>query len=106
MQVSMAALPPYVSLATAESILFVGKAVRVLRQGSTSSSSVEPKHSLCDMSDVDARLHALQLAEELHPLEFEHVLESIRSKVLIWASRACAEVHHGGCTVLGILSMP
>eukprot|EP00884_Botryococcus_braunii_P020473 jgi/Botrbrau1/7109/Bobra.0165s0127.1 len=78
-KVSVAALPPYVNLATAESILFVGKAVRVLRQGS--SSTLEPKHNLCDMTEVDARLHSLQLCDELHPLEFEHAIESIRAKV-------------------------
>jgi hypothetical protein len=80
-QVSVAALPPYVSLATAESILFVGKAVRVLRQGSKFGSLAEPMQELYNMDDVDARLHGLQLAEEMHPLEFEHAIESIRAKV-------------------------
>ena len=48
MQVARDALPPYISKETAESILFIGKAVRVLKQSATGRRpSGVPHTSLC-----------------------------------------------------------
>lgn len=81
-QVSVTALPPFLSLATAESILFVGKAVRVLRQGRQAYDPLGGSAQLCDMKQADASLRALEQAEDLHPLDLEHSVEAIRRKVM------------------------
>ena len=80
MQVSVAALPPQVSVPIAESILFIGKAVRVLQQ----PPGAARRHALLPQSDVAAfsgALHRLQQQQLFNQMEFERTVEAIRTKV-------------------------
>ena len=76
----MAALPPQVSVPIAESILFIGKAVRVLQQ----PPGAARRHDLLPQSDVaafSAALHRLQQQQLFNQMEFERTVEAIRTKV-------------------------
>ena len=80
LQVSVAALPPQVSVLIAESILFIGKAVRVLQQ----PPGAARRHDLLPQSDVAAfsgALHRLQQQQLFNQMEFERTVEAIRTKV-------------------------
>ncbi|KAL0056051.1 hypothetical protein WJX82_007204 [Trebouxia sp. C0006] len=79
-KVSMQALPPNVSVSIAESILFVGKAVRVLQRPTGPLKS----HDLLPQSDAISFAHALrqlQQQEVFDQIGFERTVEVIRTKV-------------------------
>lgn len=79
-QVSMQALPPNVSVSIAESILFVGKAVRVLQRPTGPLKS----HDLLPQSDAISfaqALRQLQQQEVFDQIGFERTVEVIRTKV-------------------------
>ena len=79
-QVSMQTLPPNVSVSIAESILFVGKAVRVLQRPTGPLKS----HDLLPQSDVISfaqALRHLQQQEVFDQIGFERTVEVIRTKV-------------------------
>lgn len=79
-QVSMQALPPHVSVSIAESILFVGKAVRVLQRPTGPLKS----HDLLPQSDAISfaqALRQLQQQEVFDQIGFEHTVDVIRTKV-------------------------
>jgi len=79
-QVSMQALPPNVSVSIAESILFVGKAVRVLQRPTGPLKS----HDLLPQSDAISfaqALRQLQRQEVFDQIGFERTVEVIRTKV-------------------------
>lgn len=59
----MASLPPGVSLTTADTILFIGKAVRVLKQPIAASSAVVSSQA------VAANAELLAVCEALHELQ-------------------------------------
>lgn len=76
----MQALPPNVSVSIAESILFVGKAVRVLQRPTGPLKS----HDLLPQSDAISFAHALrqlQQQEVFDQIGFERTVEVIRTKV-------------------------
>lgn len=79
-QVSMQALPPNVSVTIAESILFVGKAVRVLQRptGPLKSHDLLPQR---DANDFAQALRQLQQQEVFDQIGFECTVETIRTKV-------------------------
>ena len=79
-KVSMQALPPNVSVSIAESILFVGKAVRVLQRPTGPLKS----HDLLPQSDAISfaqALRQLQQQEVFDQIGFERTVEGIRIKV-------------------------
>lgn len=79
-KVSMQALPPNVSVSIAESIMFVGKAVRVLQRPTGPLKS----HDLLPQSDAISfaqALRQLQQQEVFDQIGFERTLEVIRTKV-------------------------
>ena len=87
-QVSIQALPPNVSVSIAESILFVGKAVRVLQRPTGPLKS----HDLLPQSDVISfaqALRHLQHQEVFDQIGFERTVELIRTKVSHPVSSAC-----------------
>ena len=87
----MAALPPQVSVPIAESILFIGKAVRVLQQ----PPGAARRHDLLPQSDVaafSAALHRLQQQQLFNQMEFERTVEAIRTKV---TGAQCASTRGG-----------
>eukprot|EP00741_Cyanophora_paradoxa_P024455 tig00022075_g23612.t1 len=71
-------LPPYISIQTAEKILFVGKAVRVLHDQTYSREDALPAHVLREFEDV---LIELQKASPFSSLLLEKAVERIRSVV-------------------------
>ncbi|EFN52335.1 hypothetical protein CHLNCDRAFT_58938 [Chlorella variabilis] len=85
-QVSLADLPPDVSLPTAEAVLFVGKAVRVLKQPMSSAASHQALHAHAQILAFAHDLHRLQRQEAASAAQLEHCVESLRSKVsgLLW----------------------
>lgn len=73
-------MPPQVPLAVAQSVLFVGKAVRILRNYSSGTASEEllpPEDELA----FSTALQQLQQCSEFDQLAFEAVVEGIRRKV-------------------------
>ncbi|KAL3153823.1 Gamma-tubulin complex component 4, variant 2 [Trebouxia sp. C0010 RCD-2024] len=79
-QVSMQALPPGVTVTIAESILFVGKAVRVLQR----PTGPLKNHDLLPQSDAisfSKALRQLQQEDVLDQIGFEHTVELIRTTV-------------------------
>ena len=87
-QVKIAALPPLISLKTAESILFIGKAVQVL-QASRSHLPGSPLLTQTDLATFASALRDLQAATQLNRTHLEHTIEDIRTAVrtrLCWLS--------------------
>ncbi|PSC73303.1 DNA polymerase alpha catalytic subunit [Micractinium conductrix] len=85
-QVSLAALPPDVSLPTAEAVLFIGKAVRVLKQPMSSAASHQALRAHAEILGFARALHALRAAEAPSAVQFDHCVETMRAKVsaLLW----------------------
>lgn len=77
----MAALPPGVSLAAAEAILFTGKAVRVLKQPMSAAASHQALRAHGEVLGFAAALQGLQAAEAFRPADFELAVETMRAKV-------------------------
>ena len=80
-QVSLAALPPDVSLPTAEAVLFIGKAVRVLKQPMSSAASHQALRAHAEILGFARALHALRAAEAPSAVQFDHCVETMRAKV-------------------------
>lgn len=81
-QVSMQALPPGVTVTMAESILFVGKAVRVLQRPTGPLN--EKSHDLLPHSDAISfaqALRQLQQQDVFDQIGFERTVELIRTTV-------------------------
>ena len=79
-QVSMQALPPGITVSIAESILFVGKAVRVLQKPTGPLKS----HDLLPQSDAISfaqALRHLQQQDVFDQIGFERTVDLIRTKV-------------------------
>ncbi|CAH1434134.1 unnamed protein product [Lactuca virosa] len=81
-------LPEYIPLHVAESILFAGKAIRVLRNPSSAFRSVDAKHTklmgdeLLPQSEADkieSMLQNLKESSEFHKRSFEGSVDSIRA---------------------------
>lgn len=86
-------LPEYISMQVAESILFAGKAVRVLRNPSPISQLIDlPKDSSvrykskfdellpqCDANKIESLLQDLKESSEFHKRSFESAVDSIRA---------------------------
>ncbi|KAL4434808.1 hypothetical protein ABPG77_005335 [Micractinium sp. CCAP 211/92] len=85
-QVSLSDLPPDVSLPTAEAVLFIGKAVRVLKQPMSSAASHQALRAHAEILGFSQTLHRLQAAEDFSAAQFDHCIESMRAKVssLLW----------------------
>lgn len=77
----MATLPPGVSLAAAEAILFTGKAVRVLKQPMSAAASHQALRAHGEVLGFAAALQELQAAEVFRPADFELAVETMRAKV-------------------------
>ncbi len=85
LQVRMAALPPLISLKVAESILFIGKAVRML-QASKSHLAGPPLLTQTDLAAFSDALQRLQASPTLNRTQLEHTIEDIRSTVSLFVS--------------------
>jgi len=87
-KISLQALPSGVSVALAETVLFVGRAVRVLRRPSAAferhSQTLLPETA---MREAAASFATLQAAPEFHRLSLERTVESVRVTVAaaLWA---------------------
>ncbi|KAK9868295.1 hypothetical protein WJX84_009043, partial [Apatococcus fuscideae] len=79
-QVRMAALPPLITLKTAESILFIGKAVRVLQRSKVHLPG-PPLLTQADLAAFAEALQALQAAPALNRTHLEQTIEDIRTAV-------------------------
>lgn len=91
-QVSMQALPPGVTVTIAESILFVGKAVRVLQR----PTGPLKNHDLLPQSDAisfSKALRQLQQEDVLDQIGFEHTVELIRTTVRLLPQHAAPLDH-------------
>ena len=79
-QVSMQALPPGVTVSIAESILFVGKAVRVLQRptGPLANLDLLPQSDAISFAQA---LRQLQQQDMFDQIGFERTVDLIRSKV-------------------------
>ena len=91
-QVSMQALPPGVTVTIAESILFVGKAVRVLQR----PTGPLKNHDLLPQSDAISfakALRQLQQEDVFDQIGFERTVELIRTTVRLLPQHA-APLHH------------
>lgn len=85
-QVSLAALPPGVSLTTAESVLFVGKAVRVLLRPGGAPRLEAPPPRAPDLHAFAAAVRRLQLQATFSQLELDRAVSDVHSKVrCLWA---------------------
>lgn len=84
--VSLADLPPAVSLPTAEAVLFIGKAVRVLKQPMSSAALHQALRAHAEILGFSQALHRLQAAEAFSAVQFDHCIETMRAKVsaLLW----------------------
>jgi hypothetical protein len=87
LQVSITDLPPDISLPTAEAVLFIGKAVRVLKQPMSAAASHQALHAHAQILGFSQALHRLQQQEEFSSLHFEHCVESMRAKVSLCAHK-------------------
>ncbi|KAK9803977.1 hypothetical protein WJX72_009639 [[Myrmecia] bisecta] len=85
-QVAVAELPPHITLSTAESILFVGKAVQVLQQppGAVGAHGLLPQNDALAFADA---LRTLQQQPSFNQNDFERTVEAIRVKAAgrLWA---------------------
>ncbi|KAL4856683.1 Gamma-tubulin complex component 4 [Chlorella vulgaris] len=86
-EVSITDLPPDVSLPTAEAVLFIGKAVRVLKQPMSAAASHQALHAHAQILGFSQALHRLQQQEEFSSLHFEHCVESMRAKASLCAHK-------------------
>ncbi|CAI9300297.1 unnamed protein product [Lactuca saligna] len=86
--ISLDMLPEYIPLHVAESILFAGKAIRVLRNPSSAFRSVDAKHTklmgdeLLPQSEsdkIESMLQNLKESSEFHKRSFEGSVDSIRA---------------------------
>ncbi|KAI3514670.1 hypothetical protein L1887_13274 [Cichorium endivia] len=86
--ISSEMLPEYIPLHVAESILFAGKAIRVLRNPSSAFRSVDARHKklmgdeLLPQSEADkieSMLQNLKESSEFHKRSFEGAVDSIRA---------------------------
>lgn len=75
------ALPPGVSLPTAETALFIGKAVRVLRQPMSAAASHQALRAHAEILGFSQALRALQRQEAFSAVQFDHCIETMRAKV-------------------------
>ncbi len=80
-QVSLSDLPPDVSLPTAEAVLFIGKAVRVLKQPMSSAASHQALRAHAEILGFSQALHRLQAAEDFSAAQFDHCIETMRAQV-------------------------
>ena len=80
-QVCLSDLPPDVSLPTAEAVLFIGKAVRVLKQPMSSAASHQALRAHAEILGFSQALHSLQAAEGFGAAQFDHCIEMMRAKV-------------------------
>eukprot|EP00887_Chlorella_sp_A99_P007191 scaffold2.g7191.t1 len=85
-EVALSALPPEVPLATAEAVLFVGKAVRVLMQPMSAAASQQALAAHAEILGFAAPLRALQRAEAFSGPALERCVEGMRARVagLLW----------------------
>lgn len=84
-QVSLAAIPPGVSLSTAEAVLFVGKAVRILLRPGTTPTSVAAPPAAPDLAEFTATVWRLQRQVAFSHLELERAVSEVHSKVRLLA---------------------
>jgi len=84
-RISLEMLPACVMLPVAETILFIGRAVRVLRRPSKKFLGNNREGVLLlpedDMQQASAALAKLQAAPQFHRISFERTVESIRAMV-------------------------
>ena len=78
---ALSELPPDVSLPTAETVLFIGKAVRVLKQPMSSAASHQALRAHAEVLGFSQALHRLQRQEALSAVQFDHCIETMRAKV-------------------------
>lgn len=85
-RVSLADLPSSVDLPTAESILFIGKAVRVLRQPTTMAASDYVLRAHTEVLAFSSVLQDIQKQNTLLPVAFQRAIDNMRAKVagLLW----------------------
>ena len=69
------------SVPTAETVLFIGMAVRVLKQPMSSAASHQALRAHAEILGFSAALRALQQAEAFSPVHFDHCIETMRAKV-------------------------
>lgn len=74
-------LPPGVSLPTAETVLFIGKAVRVLRQPMSAAASHQALRAHAEILGFSQALRALQRQEAFSAVQFDRCIETMRAKV-------------------------
>ncbi|CAL5227089.1 g9995 [Coccomyxa viridis] len=82
-KVARDALPPYISKDTAESILFIGKAVRVLKQSASSRRPSGEMSALLSMitESWTKELRQIQSSALFHRLDLERVISSMQTQV-------------------------
>lgn len=68
-------------MTTAETVLFIGKAVRSLKQPMSSAASRQALHAHAEILGFSQALHVLQRAESFSAVHFEHCIEQLRAKV-------------------------
>lgn len=101
-QVSMQALPPGVTVAIAESILFVGKAVRVLQR----PTGPLKNHDLLPQSDAISfakALRQLQQEDVFDQIGFERKVELIRTTVRPLPQHAASPLHLSAIVGVGVV---
>ena len=81
LQVSLAALPPGISLPAAEALLFVGKAVRILARPGTPSATAAAPPTTLDFGGFRAALRRLQRQAAFSHLELERAVTDVHSMV-------------------------
>jgi gamma-tubulin complex component 4 len=100
-QISLRSLPPGVTLQTAEAILFVGKAVRVLKQPMSAAVSAEALKAHTEILSFADALRRLKNADRWRQIELEALIEGMRARVsmLLWnlvRHRCDLNGHFGG----------
>jgi gamma-tubulin complex component 4 len=79
----MGSLPPGVSLATAETCLFIGKAVRLLQRPMRSAASGQAGAVRSEILSFSLELQRLQAQDVFWPVEFDNMVERMRSQVAL-----------------------
>lgn len=100
-QISIQSLPPGVTLQTAETILFIGKAVRVLKQPMSATVSAEALRAHTEILSFADALRRLKNADRWRQIELEALIEGMRARVsmLLWnlvRHRCDLNGHFGG----------
>lgn len=80
-------------------MLFIGKAVRVLKQPMSSAASHQALRAHAEILGFSQALHQLQAAELFSTVQFDHCIETMRAKVGSYGMEGECSLHCRACAL-------